>query len=102
MRVDRAWTAALWRRLGMAAITLFGVAVIVFVLLRVAPGDPVAMMIAPGARPEDILALRAHYGLDGSILLQFGLWLRSLLHGDFGTSISLHRNVVELIGERLP
>jgi ABC-type dipeptide/oligopeptide/nickel transport system permease component len=89
-------------RLGMIAVTLFGVAVVVFVLLRVAPGDPIAMMIAPGASPEDILGLRAHYGLDGSILLQFGLWLRSILHGDFGTSISLHRNVLELIGERLP
>ncbi len=94
--------AALVHRLTMMAVTLFGVAMVVFVLLRVAPGDPIAMMIAPGASPADILALRVRYGLDGSILLQFVIWLRSLLGGDFGTSISLRRNVLELIGERLP
>ena len=94
--------AAILNRAAMMVVTMFGVAVVVFVLLRVAPGDPIAMMIGPGASPEDIAALRAHYGLDGSILLQFGLWLRSILGGDFGTSISLRRNVLELIGERLP
>ena len=51
-------------RVGMALLTLAGVAVIVFVLLRVVPGDPVAMMISPGASPADIAALKAHYGLD--------------------------------------
>ena len=44
---------AILSRLGLAAITLFGVAVIVFVLLRVVPGDPIAMMISPGASPEN-------------------------------------------------
>ena len=43
----------------MAAITLFGVATIVFTLLRVVPGDPIAMMISPGATPADIAALFA-------------------------------------------
>lgn len=86
----------------MMAVTLFGVALVVFVLLRVAPGDPIAMMVGAGASAADIVALRAHYGLDGSLPVQFALWLGAMLHGDFGTSISLRRNVVELIGERLP
>lgn len=94
-------TAAL-RRIAMMVVTLFGVAVVVFVLLRVAPGDPVAMMIAPGARAADILALRARYGLDGSMPLQFGIWLKASVGGDFGTSITFRRNVLELIGSRLP
>jgi len=89
-------------RLAMAAVTLAGVAVIVFVLLRVVPGDPIAMMISPGASPADIAALRAHYGLDASLPVQFAVWARDLLHGDFGVSISLHRNVLELLAERLP
>ncbi len=89
-------------RLAMAAVTLAGVAVIVFVLLRVVPGDPIAMMISPGASPADIAALRAHYGLDASIPVQFAVWARDLLRGDFGVSISLHRNVLELLAERLP
>ncbi|MDL2405253.1 ABC transporter permease [Rhizobium calliandrae] len=89
-------------RLIMAAVTLFGVALIVFVLLRVVPGDPIAMMISPGATPADIAALRAHYGLDASLPVQFGIWLKSVLSGDFGTSISLKREVLSLLGERLP
>jgi ABC-type dipeptide/oligopeptide/nickel transport system permease component len=89
-------------RLLMAAVTLGGVATIVFVLLRIVPGDPIAMMISPGATPADIAALRAHYGLDASIPVQFLVWLGGLLRGDFGTSISLHRNVLEILEERLP
>lgn len=89
-------------RLVLAAVTLFGVAVVVFVLLRVVPGDPIAMMISPGSTPEQIAQMRANYGLDGSILSQFWIWLKAILSGDFGTSISLRRNVLELLGERLP
>ena len=93
---------SLLNRLAMALITLFGVAVIVFVLLRVVPGDPVAMMISPGASEADIAALRAHYGLDASLSVQFAVWMKAILSGDFGTSISLHRDVLELLAERLP
>src|ERR1700675_4062720 len=89
-------------RVARALLTLAGVAVIVFVLLRVVPGDPVAMMISPGASPADIAALRAHYGLDGSLFSQFAVWVLYALRGDFGTSISLHRDVLALLGERLP
>jgi peptide/nickel transport system permease protein len=60
------------------------------------------MMISPGASPADIAALRAHYGLDMGLLAQFAVWMRNLAHGDFGTSISLHRNVLGLLAERLP
>ncbi|SED66039.1 peptide/nickel transport system permease protein [Rhizobiales bacterium GAS191] len=86
----------------MAAATLFGVAVVVFVLLRVAPGDPIAMMISPGASAQDIADLRARYGLDLPLLSQFGIWLKGILRGDFGASISLHRDVLSLLAERLP
>jgi dipeptide transport system permease protein len=94
--------SSLLKRAVMAAVTLFGVAVVVFLLLRVAPGDPIAMMIGPGASAADIANLRARYGLDQPFLTQFVIWLGGLLHGDLGISISLHRNVVELLGERLP
>jgi peptide/nickel transport system permease protein len=94
--------SALLNRLVMAAITLAGVGVAIFVLLRVVPGDPIAMMISPGASPADIAALRAHYGLDTGIGQQFVVWARDLLRGDFGVSISLHRSVSEVLAERLP
>jgi peptide/nickel transport system permease protein len=94
--------ALLARRLGLAAATLFGVAVVVFVLLRVAPGDPIAMMISPGASARDIVDLRARYGLDLPLVSQFVIWLAGILRGDFGSSISLHRDVLSLLAERLP
>jgi peptide/nickel transport system permease protein len=82
--------------------TLFGVAVVVFVLLRVVPGDPVAMMIPPGASQADIDRLRALYGLDLPIFQQFAVWLKAVLGGDFGISISRRQSVVVLILGRLP
>ncbi len=85
-----------------AIVTLFGVMVIVFVLVRVVPGDPIAMMIAPGASDADIAALRAHYGLDLPIWQQFLVWLGQVLLGNFGTSISLKQGVLTVILERLP
>ena len=59
--------AYLVRRLAMTLPTLFGVMVFVFVLIRVVPGDPIAMMIPGEASPQDIARLRAIYGLDRSI-----------------------------------
>ncbi len=90
------------RRLVLVPPTLFGVCVIVFVLLRVVPGDPIAMMIPPGASAADIDRLRAFYGLDQSIPQQFVTWLGQALTGDFGRSISLHQSVFELVLARLP
>jgi ABC-type dipeptide/oligopeptide/nickel transport system permease component len=90
------------RRLLMAIPTLFGVVVVIFVLLRVVPGDPVAMMIAGEATPEDIAELRAYYGLDRSIGEQFILYLGNLLRGDFGESISIRQNVLTIVLDRLP
>ena len=94
--------ASVLNRLVMAAVTLLGVGAIVFVLLRVVPGDPIAMMISPGASPADIAALRARYGLDADLATQFWMWLKAVLSGDFGMSISLRRGVMSLLVERLP
>ena len=85
-----------------AIVTLLGVMVIVFVLVRVVPGDPIAMMIAPGASEADVQALRALYGLDLPIYQQFFVWFGQVLQGDFGTSISLKQNVMRIILDRLP
>src|ERR1700686_2106052 len=90
------------RRLVLIPPTLFGAAVIVFVLLRIVPGDPIAMMIPPGATPADIDRLRAFSGLDQPLLQQFITWLGQALSGNFGRSISLHQRVFELVLARLP
>jgi ABC-type dipeptide/oligopeptide/nickel transport system permease component len=90
------------RRLFWAIPTLFGVALIVFVLLRVVPGDPIAMLIPPGAREADIANLRELYGLDKPIWQQLVVWLSAVSHGNFGNSISLRDNVLSLVLSRLP
>jgi peptide/nickel transport system permease protein len=90
------------RRLVLVPPTLFGVGAIVFVLLRVVPGDPIAMMIPPGASEADIVRLRAFYGLDLPIPEQFAIWLGQVATGDFGHSISLHQGVLDLLLSRLP
>jgi ABC-type dipeptide/oligopeptide/nickel transport system permease component len=93
---------AVIRRLLLVPPTLFGVAVVVFVLLRVVPGDPVAMMIPPGASQVDVDRLRALYGLDLPIFEQFLVWLKAVAVGDFGTSISRRQSVSVLVLNRLP
>lgn len=88
-------------RLVTTAITLFGVAVIVFVVIRVVPGNPIAMMLPPGATDADIARLQAQYGFDKSIFDQFLIWLGGVMQGDFGTSISLRQPVSSLVLNRL-
>ena len=89
-------------RLISMAVTLFGVAVVVFVLIRVAPGNPIAMMLPPGATPQDVANLTALYGLDKSLSEQFLIWAGGVLQGDFGTSITLKQSVSSLVLGRLP
>jgi ABC-type dipeptide/oligopeptide/nickel transport system permease component len=90
------------RRLLLALVTLLGVVVVVFVLLRVVPGDPIALMITGDTTPADIANLRHSYGLDRSLPVQFILYLEHLLRGDFGVSISLGQDVLQLVLGRLP
>ncbi|MGA0543163.1 ABC transporter permease [Neotabrizicola sp. VNH66] len=89
-------------RLLTTAITLMGVAVIVFVTIRVVPGNPIAMMLPPGATEADIARLTAQYGFDKSIPEQFGIWLLGVMQGDFGTSITARQPVAGLVLGRLP
>ena len=89
-------------RLATTLVTLLGVAVIVFVVIRVVPGNPVAMMLPPGAGPEDEARLRALYGLDKGIAEQFLIWLGGVVQGDFGTSITTRQPVAGLVLGRLP
>ena len=89
-------------RLLTTSITLFGAAVIVFVVIRVVPGNPIAMMLPPGATEADIDRLKALYGFDKTIFQQFLIWLQGVMQGDFGTSISARQPVVSLVLGRLP
>jgi len=89
-------------RLFQAIPTLAGVAILVFVLVRVVPGDPVAMMIPPGADEAVVARLHALYGLDKPIWGQFVIWAGQALTGNFGISITTRQDVTALIFSRLP
>jgi ABC-type dipeptide/oligopeptide/nickel transport system permease component len=89
-------------RVATTAVTLFGVAMIVFFVIRVVPGNPIAMMLPPGATETDVARLTALYGLDKSIPQQFLIWGSGVLHGDFGTSITSRQPVLGLVLGRLP
>ncbi len=82
--------------------TVLGAITVVFVLLRVAPGDPVVLLLGQNPSEEAAAALRAQLGLDRSIVVQFLAFLGSLLRGDMGQSIMFSRPVLDLILEALP
>jgi len=94
--------ATVLRRLAFALPTLAGVVVIVFVILRLVPGDPIAMMVPSEASAEEVATLRAAYGLDKPIHIQFAIYLGDLAHGEFGTSITFKQDVLELVLQKLP
>src|SRR5829696_378916 len=77
------------------------VATVVFLLLRLSPGDPATILAGDAASPEQIAAIRTRLGLDQPILVQFAEWMWRLLQGDLGTSIISNQPVTKLIGERL-
>ena len=93
---------AILLRLVTTAVTLLGVAVIVFVVIRVVPGNPIAMMLPPGATDADVARLTAQYGFDKSIPEQFLIWAGGVLRGDFGVSITARQPVLDLVLGRLP
>jgi peptide/nickel transport system permease protein len=89
------------RRL-LATIPVMGVvALFVFSLLYIAPGDPAAVIAGDLATSEDIARIHAKLGLDEPFLLRFGKWLWGVLHGDLGVSIFTNLPVTQLIGQRL-
>jgi peptide/nickel transport system permease protein len=77
------------------------VAVLVFLLLRLTPGDPAAIMAGDAASTEQIERIRAGLGLDRPIVVQFGIWLGKVLSGDLGESFYFRIKVTTLIAQRL-
>tara|TARA_B100000927_G_scaffold258225_1_gene226546 strand:- start:302 stop:1216 length:915 start_codon:yes stop_codon:yes gene_type:complete len=77
------------------------VALFVFLLLRLSPGDPAAVIAGDYATAEDVQKIREKLGLSEPIFVQFVTWLGSLIQGDLGTSIFSNKPVTELIAQRL-
>ncbi|AZO18058.1 MULTISPECIES: ABC transporter permease [unclassified Mesorhizobium] len=89
------------RRLVSTIAVMVMVGIFVFLLLRLAPGDPAAIIAGNTATPEMISGIREQLGLSHPLPVQFVTWALSILHGDFGTSIFTGRPVLQLISQRL-
>lgn len=94
-------TTYILRRLVQLIPVLLMIAVFAFFVLRVAPGDPTAMLLPQDASAEDIERLRERLGLDRSILRQFSTWFGAMLVGDFGISYHSREPVLDTIAQRV-
>jgi len=100
-------TSFIIRRLIQALIVLLIVTLIVFFVMRLMPGDPILIYVASAndvanLNPEQIQVLRAEFGLDKPIMVQYLTWLTNLTHLDFGKSIYWNVPVTKLLRERVP
>jgi ABC-type dipeptide/oligopeptide/nickel transport system permease component len=87
---------------GQSALTLAGVSVLVFVILRVVPGDPAKMLLPEGAPQSAVDELNRQLGLKERLWVQYAIFLRSVGRGDFGQSFQYRSPALQVVVERLP
>lgn len=86
----------------LATLPVLGVvALIVFMMLHLAPGDPAAIIVGDNGTVDDIARVRAQLGLDQPLVVQFWHWLTRLAQGDLGQSLFIQQSVLSLIGQRM-
>ncbi|WP_018758942.1 ABC transporter permease [Paenibacillus terrigena] len=90
------------RRVLQSIPLLWFISVVSFALIKLAPGDPVNSFVTPNMSAEDVERIRHSLGLDQPVIMQYFIWLKNVLQGNFGYSLTNHRPVLELILERLP
>jgi peptide/nickel transport system permease protein len=90
------------RRVLLVLPVLFGLLVLTFILVRIVPNDPSAALAGQNATPPQIAEIRAKYGFDRPLVIQFLIYLRQVVQADLGTSIQSGRPVVQDILQRLP
>lgn len=90
------------RRLIIGVLVVLSVSIVIFGIMQMMPGNPIDLMVGPRVSPEQIAEMKARWGLDKPIPVQYLYWLWNVLHGDFGVSITTKQQVSFLIMERLP
>jgi len=95
-------SAYILRRLLYSIFVLWGAASIVFVAIRVVPGDPALLMLGADATPDQLATLRAKLQLNEPVPIQYGRFLAQVARLDFGTSLRLNQPAAQVIAERLP
>ena len=89
------------RRLASTVLVMGIVAVFVFLLLHLSPGDPAAIIAGDNATREQIAGIRKQLGLDDPLPVQFFRWVSAVLQGDLGISIFSNEPVLKLISQRI-
>src|SRR6476619_6233685 len=92
----------LGRRLIGAIPVLLGISFLIFLLMHIAPGDPVSLLLGDDATPADIERTRHEWGLDQPLIVQYWDFLTRAVTGDFGKSLKFNEPVTKLVSERLP
>lgn len=90
------------KRILLMFLLLLGMSFLVFASLYIAPGDPAELVAGANATPEDIVRVRAYLGLDQPFLVQYGVYLKNLLTGNLGTSLTTRQPILQEIIVRLP
>lgn len=90
------------RRLLLTIPVLIVMSIVVFLIIRLVPGDPVLTMLGFRATPANVIEVRHQLGLDQSLVAQYVNWIGALLHGDLGTDIVSHASLGDLLAQRLP
>lgn len=90
------------RRFIGAIPVIIGISFLVFLLMHIAPGDPISLLLGDDATPAEIERARQEWGLDKPILFQYGEFLSRAVRGDFGKSLKFGEPVTKLVFERLP
>jgi peptide/nickel transport system permease protein len=90
------------RRILQLIPLLIGISLISFFVMHLAPGDPTSLFIDPNVRPEELVRVRANWGLDQPIYVQYFVWLKNALLLDFGRSYTTGQPVISEVAERLP
>lgn len=91
------------KRLLTAVVAFFGITIIAYLLATLMPGSPLDLLVQPETRvsAEELAEIEHRMGLDKPVIIQYFYWLKNLLMGNFGTSYSQHRPVLELIKARI-
>jgi peptide/nickel transport system permease protein len=89
------------RRVLRTLVVVWGVVTVVFIIIRLS-GDPIALMVAPETPPAEIERVRDRMGLNDPLIVQYVVYLRNLVQGDFGTSIRFREDALGVVVERIP
>jgi ABC-type dipeptide/oligopeptide/nickel transport system permease component len=94
--------AFLARRILFSVFVLWGAVTVIFIVLRLVPGDPAIVLLGPDASPDQIAALRAQLGLNQPLLAQYWIYIGNVVRLDFGDSLVLHQDVMQVVFARAP